>query len=234
MNRMYTFLLCGILGSVFLGIASFVYAAEPQFLVSWKPLVYTPRWYGGKAIPVKDSLVSVSFELIDQNDSNKGKIISIGSSEVRWYIGTKLIQKGIGLQTITIQNNLFSGDTINVKIAVDFLDSKTQEKYFVEKYIRIPVTDRKLFLVRRWMDTTLAPRAQATWYAVPLFFSSDPKSATINWTVNGQEVVPLSDNPFAFTIQAGNAGQTADIEVSLKNNDSLWENANAFERVYVR
>lgn len=234
MNRIYTFLLCGIIGSVLFGTASFAYAADPQFLVSWKPIVSAPNWYEGKLLPVKDSKVQISFELFDQDGSNKGRMINVAGSEVRWYVGTTLIQKGNGLQTIVVQNNFFSGSTINIKIAVDFLNAQTQERYFVEKYIQIPVVDRKLLLVRRWMDATLAPHAQATWYAVPLFFSSDPKSATLTWTVNEQEVKPVSGNPFALTIQSGEAGQTADIQASLESGSSVWDTASAFERVYVR
>ena len=234
MNRIYTFLLCGIIGSVSFGVASFAYAVEPQFMVSWKPSVYAPNWYEGKLFPTKDSTLRVSFELIDQGGVNKGKIIDIKDKEVRWYIGSDLVRKGNGLQSILIKNNLFSGDFINLKIAVDFYDSDSGSQYFTEKYFSIPVVDTKLVLVRRWMDATLAPHAQATWYAVPLFFASDPKSAVLTWTVNDQEVKPTSGNPFSLTIQSGDAGQTAEIQASLENPNSVWENASAFEKIYVR
>ena len=219
---------------IFFGVASFTYAAEPQFLVSWKSLVYAPNWYEGKLIPTKDSVVQVSFELVDQDGVNKGKVVNVSASEVRWYIGTTMVQKGIGLQTITIKNNLFSNATIPVKISVDFSNQRTGEKYFVEKYIHIPVTERRLILTRPWMDHTLTPHTQATWYAIPFFFSSDPRSLNLTWTVNGQVVNPTSDDPFSLSIQSGDAGQTVDIEASLGNSESLWDTASAFERIYIQ
>jgi len=215
-------------------IASFAYAAGPQFVVSWKPQVYAPVWYEGKLFPVKESSVRVSFEMIDQNSPNAGKVIDVSDSEVRWYVGGELVRKGNGLQSLVIKNNLYSGDVMDVRISVDFFDSQTGEQYFADKYISIPIMDRKLSLVRRWMDSTLAPHAQSTWYAVPLFFSSAPQSSTITWTVNGQVVQPISGNPFALTIQSGDGGQSADIEVSLKNPASLWDNASAYQRIYVK
>lgn len=235
MSRIYVFslLLCGVVMGVFWN-ASFAYAAGPQFLVSWKPQVYAPVWYEGKLLPVKDSMVRVSFEMIDQNSPNEGRVIDLSNSEVRWYVGGEMVRKGTGLQSLLIKNNLFSGDTIDVKIAADFFDSQTGERYFAEKYISIPIADRQLLLVRRAMGDTFAPHTQTTWYAVPLFFSSAPQSLVPTWTVNGQAVQPLSSNPFSLTIQSGDAGQTADIQVSLTNTASLWDKASAYERVYVK
>ena len=235
MSRIYVFglLLCGVVIGVFWN-ASFAYAVGPQFLVSWKPQVYAPVWYEGKLFPVKDSVVRVSFEMVDQNAPDQGKVIDLSNSEVRWYVGGELVRKGIGLQSLAIKNNLFSGDAIEVKIAADFFDSQTGERYFAEKYVSIPVVDRQLLLVRRAMGDTFAPHAQATWYAVPLFFSSAPQNLALTWTVNGQTVQPISGNPFSLTIQSGDSGQTADIQVSLTNPASLWENASAYERIYIK
>ena len=234
MNRISTFILCGIVGGIFFGAASFVYAAEPQFLISWKPSVYAPNWYEGKLFPTKDSALQVSFELIDQSSTSKGKIISIKDREVRWYIGSDLVRKGNGLQSIIIKNSLFAGSTIDLRIAVDFYDPDTGSQYFTEKYFSIPVVDRKLVLARRSMNNTFSPRSQATWYALPFFFSSDPRTLNLTWTVNGQAVNSVSDSPFSLSIQSGDAGQAVDIQASLEDTNSPWNNSSVFERVYVQ
>lgn len=232
LNRRYV----GIIGFFFALAISAVptYAKSPQFVVSWKPAVYAPVWYEGKLLPVVDSSVRVSFEAIDQNDPYAGKVIDISKREVRWYVGGNLVRKGIGLQTLTIQNKDYSGSPISLKIAFDFSDNETGERYFAEYFTSIPVVERKLLLVRRAMSNVLAPGAQATWYAVPLFFSSAPNASQIKWTVNGKPVSSVEGNPFALTVQAGDAGQFADVRVSISKSASLWENASAFERIIVQ
>jgi hypothetical protein len=149
-------------------------------------------------------------------------------------VGGDLVRKGIGLQALTIQNKDYSGYPIEIKIAFDFSDSETGERYFTEHFMSIPVKERKLLVVRRSINTALSPGAEATWYAVPLFFSSSLNASHIHWSVNGKNVDTTNGNPFALTIQAGDANQFADVRVSVSNPASLWENASAFERILIQ
>jgi len=94
----------------------FADAASPQFLVSWQSKNYAPSWYQGKIFPTKDSMVEVSFELMDN-----GKIADLSKEKIRWYINDNLEKNedsGLGIKSLRFSMPDYPGRTTEVRIEI--------------------------------------------------------------------------------------------------------------------
>ena len=94
----------------------FTFAASPQFLVSWQSKNYGPSWYQGKIFPTKDSMVEVSFELMDN-----GKIADLSKEKIRWYINDNLEKNedsGLGIKSLRFSTPAYPGRITEVRIEI--------------------------------------------------------------------------------------------------------------------
>lgn len=174
---------------------------DPQFLITWESSNYAPAWYEGKKFPVEFSSVRVSFEMVGRTDKDRGKLIDLSGSEVRWYVKGDLVQRSTGGQSMIVNNRDFAGNSIQVKIAAQYANPVSGGKYFVEKWVYIPIK-RPEIVIR-----SIAPTAaleKPSYEALPFFFNAPDYSLDVKWTINGFERTGGgAGSPFAYAVQDG-------------------------------
>jgi hypothetical protein len=70
----------------------------PQILLTWKAQNYTPIEYAGKSIPVGNTSVLASMELLDN-----GKLVDLTDIRVNWYLDGEFFDGGLNKHSILIR-----------------------------------------------------------------------------------------------------------------------------------
>ena len=208
-----------VVGAVVLFGVHTAYAADPQFMTSWHAYTSVPTGYEGKAFPVQNSSVDVAFELISQDKGSKGKIIDISNKKVRWYINGKIVSRVIGSHHLKINNQMISGDKINVRIAVEYYDTSQDRTYFPETSITIPVKSPRVAMTTSSVNDTVSVNGDITVHALPFFFPQ-PTSLSVDWSVDGNAVDP-DNHGLDLPIHVGaNAPESGGMQVSALVSDT--------------
>ena len=193
-----------LVASLFTVSANKVFAADPQFFVSWSADSFTPSWYEGKAFPTKGSKVNVSFELVSQNSADFGKIVNLSSSQIRWYINDSFYIQQNGLNSLTFTNNSFPNSTIKVRISAEVTNPSDGNSSLVNKYVTIPVASPKVIISSKDFSRILGPNSAVNLTAAPFFFNVDSiNNISAIWNVSGQQSDKNAENPFSLVVKFG-------------------------------
>lgn len=203
-----------ILLVMFLINSSRVYAAGPNFLVSWKAEDYAPAGYLGKILPVNQTKIDVSFELIGNNPSDNGKIVDLSGNEVRWYVNGNLMSQSNGRKTFSFVTNDENNADTSVRISADYSDSSAGYSYFVDDYIDISLSAPDIVVVYKNYNLYLSKGNNNFFSAIPYFFNSTLDNLKASWTVNDQSVDPGSDQWDLGVTLGDNYPSGSDIKIS--------------------
>jgi len=196
---MRSFLICTIVGVTLFSFAGFAYAREPLFFSSWSPQNYAPSWFEGKRLPVNETPIRLSFELVSRNPGDEGKIVDISGREVRWYVNDEFYTKGNGLQTVIIKAPKYGREDIDIKISAVFYDSETGETYLTNHYFSIPLSSPRLILSSPLFPSTTLAGASFVVDAFPFFFNTMLGGLDISWLVNNIKPTESGDS---FSLKA--------------------------------
>lgn len=223
MAQCQKFLLCIFLVSVLYILPSVLFSAYAQtssaqtsiqFLTSWQAQNYAPFWYQGKIFPTKGTPAEISFELID-----KGKIVDLSKTIVRWYVNDKLVaneDNGLGLKTLKIISPDYAGHETNIKIAiVNYLGGDT-----LYKNIAIPIVGPEVVIGAPYADGKIST-GSSIFKATPFFFNiKDLNNLSIGWSIDEQKPEGTAGNPWSLNlnIESGTpSGAEINLSVSVKN-----------------
>lgn len=154
-------------------------ASAADFLVSWRAGSYVPAPYEGKIFPAKNTLVEISFELI-----NSGKQINLSQTEVRWFLDKKLIKTGLGAKTASFNASKTSGNDHSIKITVVGYNNGDNLDYTTT----IPVVSPEVAIDLR-RPSNLINSGDNSFQTFPYFFNiGNATDLTFQWNVNGKAV----------------------------------------------
>lgn len=208
--------------------AKSAFAADPQFMVSWKTNSIVPSWYEGKSFPTKGSRVTVSFELISQNSADFGKLVDVSGSQVKWYLNGRFYTQQTGLKSLTFTNNLFPGSSINIGISVEVTNPSDGTTIFMDKSASIPVISPEMIINNNIFDKTISSNSTLNLTAAPFFFNVvSLNNVSAVWDVAGQQSDKNSDNPFSLALKLGQNVPSGplDINITAQNIYNALENA---------
>lgn len=187
-----------------------------ELLVSWKSLSYAPSDYQGKILPAKDSAIILSFDLIDS-----GRIANISKNEVRWKIGTNVIDSGLGLKNNVFQISKLSSENLTVSITVLNYNSRN-----IQKTITIPIADPEV-IIKQIENNSFS--------AKPYFFNVDNiNELGFEWSVNGEKPQGYPKDPSILTIENINISSEIPIGLELNLKVSVAKILNQLERALGR
>lgn len=185
---------------------------------------YTPPFYKGRSLPIREGLVKVSAIPHFANvDDSKDAVYN-------WNQNTKPLPdfSGYGKRYLVYKNAfLNSSDTITVVASsrsgsTSGKKQKTINLYTPKVLLYEDHPSQGLLLGRALTDTFTLTDAEATFVAFPYFSSlqqyNNPLSSNIvyTWNINGSETTPTEKNRITLRKPEGVEG-TAKIEVSVKN-----------------
>lgn len=192
--------------------------AEPTFFVTWRAQSYVPAGFNGKILPAANSPITASFELV-QN----GKLVNLSRETILWYLDRKLIQSGVGLQTISFLASDAPGTQHELRARINNFQDKS---IIVLKTVRIPVAQSEAVIRAPFYQNAFSGgNARVT--ALPYFFNVQNQSELdFSWEVSGQRPVP-GGSPEILDVNSGNLvpGQILDIRLDVSKPGSLFETA---------
>ena len=189
-----------------------------EFLFNWEGDSFVPGFYQGKRMVTDNSLLNMSFELIE-ND----RLINVNNKGIEWYVDGKLAQKGIGLQKITTNGFDVSRSNISIRVLIKNYKGNNLEKNFV-----IPKVIPKVVIERNFINDIVLTGVNII-KAWPLFFNViNLQDLTINWFSNntsqsGQDVE--SPNILELDIPADNRQSSLYLTTTVINNNNISERA---------
>lgn len=187
-----TILLVGIvaLGSLAIFIQRSLSQTTPIFWITWSTGSYSAPGYEGKTLPTNGTNVSVAFELIQD-----GKVIPLGSQEVRWFLDEAPVQDGNGLKQYSFQSNSASGSRL-VRIELpDFRDIGS-----LTKSIQIPAVSPEVVLDAPYVKNSVTSR-ELVIKALPYYFNvTRAGDLNWNWQVNNETPSGAAQDPSIINI----------------------------------
>ncbi|TSC95818.1 MAG: Uncharacterized protein Athens101426_589 [Parcubacteria group bacterium Athens1014_26] len=152
-------------------------AATPEFIVSWKAKTLVPAEYTGKIFPIKNSLVEVGFDLLDNN-----KIIDLSKYTVSWYLEGDFIKSGAGLKSFIFTTNKANENDQLLRVTVAGYKGAD-----LDKFITIPLASPEAVINYKSPLTNEINIGAHEFTALPYFFNaSSLNNLSFNWKVNGE------------------------------------------------
>lgn len=203
-----------LLGLVFLLLPLITTAASPKFLVSWQVQNYAPSWYQGKVLPIYQTPIEITFELVDG-----GKLADLSTTKIRWYINDKLVKNeidGLGIKSLKIITPDYNGNETKIRMSiVDYRGSN------LEHIVSIPVIGPEVVINAPYPDRKIN-RELSAFQAFPFFFNiKNLNELSVGWSANRQvfKTQPGS-NLWQLDFRADSStpsGYLIDLEVVINN-----------------
>lgn len=191
--------------------------AAPQAFITWKAKSYAPASFGGKILPGSTSPVLADVEVID-----KGKPANLSQVTIYWYLGDNLINRGIGLQSVTFRApQTLSAGSVSLRVRIPEYPGG------IVKSVNIPVVRPSVVLESLYPGGTFNSQSVQV-RALPYFFTvPDISFLSFNWSVNGS-AVQTAENPQNLRVninQGAAPGSVLDIKVGVSNPVGYYEGA---------
>ncbi len=193
---------------------SFVRAADPELIITWKADNFYPASYAGKAIPSFGTKVYFAVEAIQD-----GKLLDISKALIEWRKNGERIRRGEGQKEALVVFNE-TDQTSFVSASVSF-GEKT-----IEKNVSIPIISPKLVLEIPYLNNVVPKNTDISILAMPYFFNAKSfNDFSFSWQIGGLKKGTGSDNK--IIINTGNprigTDQLVTISGYIQNKRSLME-----------
>jgi len=173
--------------------------ALPEIMLTWKADNYVPPDYPGKVLPIGDTRIDVSMEVIDG-----GRFADVSQLEIRWLINGNTQRTGRGLKSVS-----FNANGLKVNQVVDVT---------VANYRGVNIEDR-LIIPLATPEVAVAG-GPTVFQALPYFFNiARPSDAKYTWTANGFSVSGAGANPNIIDLDLENVpiGAPVNLVVLVQN-----------------
>ncbi len=210
----------------FLGLAIVLPAAglaqtsEPIPIITWKARSYAPAEFSGKPLPISNTPILASLEVFAN-----GKKANISGYRIYWYLNNRLVDRGVGLQSVSIRApQLLNGGIASLRAKIDDYPG-----FSVSKNVDIPVVTPSAVIKRSVSGNTFFSK-KLEFEVVPYFFNvNDIPSLSFSWKVNN-EVVSAAENPQNLVVNINDdaaSGSALNVEALVSNPAEFFESAKA-------
>lgn len=192
-----------------------------EFLVSWRAINFVPSDYQGKIIPSKNSIIEISFDLLDN-----GKFVDVSKQQINWNIDRDSFKSGVGLKSI-----ITTFDKVSTKLVEIELPNYSDKIYagaYLNKFVNIPAVSPEVVINAPYPNKTISVKQNA-FQAVPYFFGiSNLSQLSFEWTVDGQKMDNDPSYPSILALDLTSQGSPESganilIKVLAKNITDLFE-----------
>lgn len=200
--------------------AGLAQTSEPIPVITWKARSYVPAEFPGKPLPISNTPILASLEVFVN-----GKKADISGYRIYWYLNNRLIDRGVGLQSVSVRApQLLSGGIASLRAKIDDYPG-----FPISKNVDIPVVSPSAVIERSVSGNTFFSKTLEL-EAVPYFFNvTDIPFLSFSWKVNG-EVVSAAENPQNLIVTINDdavGGSILNIEALISNPVEYFESAKA-------
>lgn len=195
--------------------------------LTWTAETYVPKWYKGKALPVRDSIVNIAAIpgfIIDGGRSDPARLI------YKWSLDDEdNIVSGIGKQVFRIRTSDLPKSSHHIRAVVEDTDKLIRK----ESSLFITTLDPFIDIYSSTPLGGIEPRSSNfllnsakglfDFLAEPFFFPiTSKKNISYQWSVAGRETAGGAENPYALTIDtAGYPTDVLDVTVTVNPANSF-------------
>lgn len=183
--------------------------AEPYMFLTWSTDTYVPLGYRGRALPVANSPLRVTLDVIEG-----GRRVDLSPYIVRWYLGETFFTAGKGLNSITTYVPDVTGTGI-VKVRAQINDYKQTT---IIKIVNIPVVTPETVISAPHSSSAVSG-SSILFEGIPYFFNTKFISdLSFEWLVNGkraEEGDEASADPNFLLVSFNESGSRGTFSVRL-------------------
>ncbi|MDO8442690.1 MAG: hypothetical protein Q7S81_00260 [bacterium] len=192
-----------------------------EFLVSWRAINFVPPDYQGKIVPSKNSIIEISFDLLDN-----GKFVDVSKQQINWNVDRDSFKSGVGLKSI-----ITTFDKVSTKLVEIELPNYSDKIYggaYLNKFVNIPAVSPEVVINAPYPNKTIGVKQNA-FQAVPYFFGiSSLGQLNFGWEVDGQKMENDPNYPSILALDLTSQGSPESganilIKVLVKNITDLFE-----------
>jgi hypothetical protein len=194
-------------------------SAGPSAILSWKARSYAPASYTGKILPSSNTPLIASLDVFES-----GKAADLSGLKIYWYLGNTLVDRGVGLQTISVRApRALGGGTVLLRAQIPEYPGEA-----IIKSVNIPIVSPSLVLETPAPSDFFSKTLKLK--AVPYFFNvSDLSFLKFSWKVNDLDVAAAEDPQNLIINVNPDAAPGSALEVSaiISNPAGYFESASA-------
>ena len=182
--------------------------------ITWHSNSFYPSDFGGKPLPINQSVVSASVTLF-QNQ----KIQDTSNLLVFWYLDGEFLQKGIGLSTVTFPVGKVAGSVYSLKASVETSEG------IIDSLIIVPVTNPEVVIDVPVPNLLIKSGDTITLHSIPYFFNiSSLSDLSFSWMVGG--FIQNNEASSDITLNIGGVGASGEVRVKsiVQNTKRATEN----------
>jgi len=224
LGRQHKIFFLFVFSTLFFSGLSFVHAADPELVITWKADNFYPTSYTGKALPSVGTKVYLAIEAVQD-----GKFLDLSKTLIEWRKNGERIRKGEGQkEALVVFNETDQTSFVSVSVS---LGEKT-----IEKNILIPVVSPKLVLEVPYLNNAVPKNTNISVLAMPYFFNAKSlNDFSFSWQIGGLKRGTGSDNK--IIINTGNpsiaANQLITINGYIQNKRSLMEIVKTQTKIFI-
>lgn len=190
LREIFFFGIAALLGMLALQAKPTMSQTAPTFWVTWATDAYTAPLYEGKSLPTNGSAVNVAFELIEN-----GKVVSLSSQEIKWFLGSTLVKKAHGVKEYTFRSEAVSGaNQLRIELP-GFRGGAT-----LAKSLAIPAVSPEVVLDAPYIKNAITG-SELTLEALPYYFNAQRlRDILFNWKINNEAPSGTVQAPNKLTI----------------------------------
>lgn len=197
--------------------------ARPQVFVSWRAESYAPPAYGGKILPTAGSLITISFEVVDD-----GKLANLSKQTIYWYLNNDLIENRDGVQSVAFNAPARAPSILELRIELPAYPSG-----LLLKTINIPVVRPEAAIEAPYPDGQFS-ETRVQMAGSPYFFNANKiNDFRFSWTING-EAAEGEESSREFIVNLNPdapPGSTLNIGLTINNTSFTEEVASVFAKL---
>ena len=191
LHRTFFWVIVTALGIFMVAVKPTLSQDAPVFWITWSAESYSDPGYEGKALPTNNTLINVSFELI-QN----GKAVTISRDEVRWFLDESPVKDALGVKEFSFHSTISSG-AHSLRIELPGFKGGSS----LMKSIQIPVSSPEVILDAPYVKNAITSQ-DINLKALPYYFNVTQGGGLIwSWKVNNMSPEKAAGAPNKIKIE---------------------------------
>ncbi|MDI6820617.1 MAG: hypothetical protein QMD65_00350 [Patescibacteria group bacterium] len=190
----------------FFGLSSSVSSqteSQGEIIFTWQTKNFYPADFKGKSLPVQNSFVDISLELLKNS-----KLQDLSLADITWFLDEKVINRGTGNNETSFIVKKADSDSHFIRVAVKLGND------LHESSMRLYVSKPKIAITTNpFPNSFVPPGAELTLQAIPYFFNiNNIQDLLFFWQINSEKTSgssgltvsfpeELSENNILLTIQ---------------------------------
>lgn len=183
----------------------------PQVILTWSASNFYPSNYRGKALPITQTPITVSVNLL-QN----GKFVDLGNTAITWYKSGDRTDTGVGLTQIVTTPDTNDVGNIFIRAGVALGDST------IDQSISIPIVQPTVAIEIPYPHSLIGANSDITLRAIPYFFNVASLNRFIfYWQVGDVKKNMGSEDSITLKIGGLSSQQTVPVSAYVQSKDDM-------------